>query len=108
MIAVVGVLMIVYVLVGGMKGTAWVQIQGGAVDKRRRRDDGNGAGPVRFELLGNPRLAQAAISTATTKGVASRDVLAPGPQYGGSLTSKINFISLALALVLGTAACRTC
>ena len=30
-------------------------------------------------------------------------MLAPGAQYGGSLTSQINFISLALALVLGTA-----
>ena len=30
-------------------------------------------------------------------------MLAPGAQYGGSTTSKINFISLALALVLGTA-----
>jgi cation/acetate symporter len=35
--------------------------------------------------------------------VAKRDVLAPGAQYGGSLTSQINFISLAIALVLGTA-----
>ena len=52
------------------------------------------------EILGS---AQSAISSATTKGVASRDVLAPGAQYGGSLTSQINFISLALALVLGTA-----
>ena len=30
-------------------------------------------------------------------------MLAPGAQYGASLTSQINFISLALALVLGTA-----
>lgn len=36
--------------------------------------------------------------------MASRDVLAPGAQYGGSTTSKINFLSLGgLALVLGTA-----
>ena len=52
------------------------------------------------EILGS---AQSAVSGATTKGVAKRDVLAPGAQYGGSLTSQINFISLALALVLGTA-----
>jgi cation/acetate symporter len=31
------------------------------------------------------------------------DLLAPGAQYGASPTSQINFISLALALVLGTA-----
>jgi cation/acetate symporter len=30
-------------------------------------------------------------------------VLAPGAQYGANLTSQINFVSLALALVLGTA-----
>src|SRR4029077_16007911 len=36
-------------------------------------------------------------------GVADRNVLAPGAQYGGPLTSQINFISLALALVLGSA-----
>jgi cation/acetate symporter len=47
--------------------------------------------------------AQSAVSHSTTKGVASRDVLAPGAQYGGSTTSKINFLSLGLALVLGTA-----
>ena len=35
--------------------------------------------------------------------MAKRDVLAPGAQYGGSFTSQINFVSLALALVLGTA-----
>jgi cation/acetate symporter len=103
-IAVVGVLMIVYVLVGGMKGTTWVQIIKAVLLIL-------GAGLMtimvlaRFgvnlsDLLGS---AQEAISRSTTKGVSSRDVLAPGAQYGGSLTSRINFISLALALVLGTA-----
>ncbi len=32
----------------------------------------------------------------------------PMKQYGKTTTSKIDFISLSLALVLGTAACRTC
>lgn len=103
-IAVVGVLMIIYVLVGGMKGTTWVQIikavlliTGAALM--------TGMVLVKFglnfsEILGS---AQAAVTSATTDGVANRDVLAPGAQYGGSLTSQINFISLALALVLGTA-----
>jgi cation/acetate symporter len=103
-IAVVGVLMIIYVLVGGMKGTTWVQIikavlliTGAALM--------TGMVLVKFglnfsEILGS---AQAAVTNATTDGVANRDVLAPGAQYGGSLTSQINFISLALALVLGTA-----
>ncbi|KRD19871.1 acetate permease [Mycobacterium sp. Root265] len=103
-IAVVGLLMIVYVLVGGMKGTTWVQII-----KAVLLIVGAGFMTVlvlaKFgmnfsEILGS---AQTAISGATTEGVAKRDVLAPGAQYGGSLTSQINFISLALALVLGTA-----
>ncbi|RUP29971.1 MAG: cation acetate symporter [Mycolicibacterium sp.] len=103
-IAVVGVLMIVYVLVGGMKGTTWVQIIKAVLLI-------TGAALMTVMVLGKFGFnfsdilgsAQSAISHATTKGVAGRDVLAPGAQYGGSLTSKINFVSLALALVLGTA-----
>ncbi|MDH6197633.1 cation/acetate symporter [Mycobacterium frederiksbergense] len=103
-IAVVGILMIVYVLVGGMKGTTWVQIikavlliAGAALMTVMVLSK---FGLNFSEILGS---AQSAISGSTTKGVSSRDVLAPGAQYGGSLTSQINFISLALALVLGTA-----
>ncbi|MED5816160.1 cation acetate symporter [Mycolicibacterium sp. 050232] len=103
-IAVVGLLMIVYVLVGGMKGTTWVQIikavlliAGAALMTVMVLSK---FGLNFSEILGS---AQSAISEATTKGVSGRDVLAPGAQYGGSLTSQINFISLALALVLGTA-----
>ena len=103
-IAVVGVLMIVYVLVGGMKGTTWVQIIkavlliGGAAIMTAMVLAKFG---FNFsDILGS---AQDAVHKATTKGVAARDVLAPGAQYGGTTTSKINFISLALALVLGTA-----
>lgn len=103
-IAVVGLVMIVYVLVGGMKGTTWVQII-----KAVLLIIGAGLMTVlvltKFELNFSDILgsAQKAITESTTKGVASRDVLAPGAQYGGSLTSQVNFISLALALVLGTA-----
>ena len=103
-IGVVGLLMIVYVLVGGMKGTTWVQIIKAVLLI-------TGAGLMTIivlakfglnfsEILGS---AQSAISSATTEGVAKRDVLAPGAQYGASLTSQLNFVSLALALVLGTA-----
>lgn len=103
-IAVVGILMIVYVLVGGMKGTTWVQIIKAVLLI-------TGAALMTVMVLAKFGLnfseilgaAQSAISDATTKGVASRDVLAPGAQYGGSTESKINFLSLGLALVLGTA-----
>ena len=103
-IAVVGVLMMVYVLIGGMAGTTWVQII-----KAVLLITGAGVMTVlvlaKFgfnfsELLGS---AQAMVSQAGTAGVAERDVLAPGAQYGASLTSRINLISLGLALVLGTA-----
>ena len=103
-IAVVGVLMIVYVLIGGMKGTTWVQII-----KAVLLIGGAGVMTVlvlaKFgfnfsEMLG---AAQSTISGSTDAKVAGRDVLAPGAQYGVSLTTQLNFISLALALVLGTA-----
>ncbi len=103
-IAVVGLLMIVYVLVGGMKGTTWVQIikavlliAGAAFMTLLvlAKFGGNFS-----EMLGS---AQEMVRDATAVGVAERDVLAPGAQYGGSTTSKINLLSLGLALVLGTA-----
>ncbi|GAB2685948.1 solute symporter family protein [Nocardia thraciensis] len=103
-IAVVGVLMIVYVLVGGMKGTTWVQIIkavlliAGAALMTAMVFTKFG-----FDFSGILRSAQDAVSGSSNKAVASRDVLAPGAQYGGSATSQLNFVSLGMALVLGTA-----
>ncbi|WP_280398414.1 solute symporter family protein [Nocardia carnea] len=103
-IAVVGVLMIVYVLVGGMKGTTWVQIikavlliAGAAVMTVMV------LAKFGFDLSDILGGAQSAIAGSTDPKVAARDVLAPGAQYGGSEMSKLNFLSLGLALVLGTA-----
>ncbi|WDG17165.1 MULTISPECIES: solute symporter family protein [unclassified Microbacterium] len=93
-VAVVGVLMIVYVLIGGMKGTTWVQIVkaflliGGAVVMTVWVLAING-----FSLN---TLLEGAVA-ASPKGDA---VLGPGLQYG---KNPWDFISLALALVLGTA-----
>ncbi|MEV6562404.1 cation acetate symporter [Nocardia sp. NPDC051756] len=103
-IAVVGVLMIVYVLVGGMKGTTWVQII-----KAVLLIVGAALMTVMVfakfgfnlsDILGS---AQEHVTGSKAKGVAARDVLAPGAQYGANATSKLNFLSLGLALVLGTA-----
>ena len=103
-IAIVGVLMIIYVLIGGMTGTTWVQII-----KAVLLIAGAGFMTVlvlaKFglnisEILGR---AQEMVHESTTKGVSARDVLAPGAQYGISTTSKINLLSLGIALVLGTA-----
>ncbi|MBW0274267.1 cation acetate symporter [Nocardia sp. MH4] len=103
-IAIVGVLMIVYVLVGGMKGTTWVQIIKAVLLIA-------GAALMTVMVLAKFGFnfsdilgaAQESVSESTNKAVAARDVLAPGAQYGGSDTSKLNFLSLGLALVLGTA-----
>ena len=92
-IAVVGAVMIVYVLVGGMKGTTYVQIikavllllAAGVLTTWV-------LGYVGFDLSG--LLGQAA--AASDKG---ERVLAPGLQY----LNPLDFVSLALALVLGTA-----
>ncbi|OZD71401.1 cation acetate symporter [Rhodococcus sp. 05-340-1] len=103
-IAIVGVLMIAYVLIGGMKGTTWVQIIkavlliAGAAFMTVLVLAKFG---LNFsELLGS---AQAMVAGSANEAVAARDVIEPGAQYGGSVTSKINFLSLGIALVLGTA-----
>ena len=103
-IAVVGVLMIVYVLIGGMTGTTWVQIIKAVLLI-------TGAGVMTILVLAKFGLnfsdilgsAQEMVTKATTKGVSGRDVLAPGAKYGTSTTSKIDLLSLGIALVLGTA-----
>lgn len=103
-IAIVGVLMILYVLIGGMTGTTWVQIIKAVLLI-------TGAAVMTFmvllhfhfnvsELLGS---AQDMVHKATTKGVSSRDVLAPGAKYGATTLSKVDLLSLGIALVLGTA-----
>ncbi|MBD8505767.1 cation acetate symporter [Hoyosella sp. G463] len=100
-IAVVGALMIVYVLVGGMKGTTWVQIIKAILLI-------TGAGIMSalvlwkfgFNISGLLGSAQETVNSSVEGG---RDVLAPGAQFGGTEISKLNMLSLALALVLGTA-----
>jgi cation/acetate symporter len=96
-IAVVGILMITYVLVGGMKGTTWVQIIKAVLLIL-------GAALMTFWVLGKAGLNLSALlgdaAAASPKGGA---ILDPGLRYGLTGTTKIDFISLGLALVLGTA-----
>jgi cation/acetate symporter len=95
-VAVVGVLMITYVLIGGMKGTTWVQIIkaflliGGAAAMTFWVLAING-----FSLSG---VLEAAVAASTTDPASS--ILVPGLQYGHN---PLDFISLSIALVLGTA-----
>ncbi|ATY10125.1 cation acetate symporter [Amycolatopsis sp. AA4] len=97
-IAVVGVIMIAYVLIGGMKGTTWVQIIKAALLIV-------GALAMTLWVLGKygfnfSSLLQGAVDKA---GKAGEALLGPGKQYGKDGTTKLDFFSLGIALVLGTA-----
>ncbi|RYY47223.1 MAG: cation acetate symporter [Actinomycetales bacterium] len=96
-IAGVGVLMIVYVVFGGMKGTTWVQIVKAVLLM---------FGTILISALVlakfNFNLSDLLGQAADNSGQGSA-FLEPGLKYGVSLTSKIDFVSLGIALVLGTA-----
>ncbi|MCC9146234.1 MULTISPECIES: cation acetate symporter [unclassified Arthrobacter] len=96
-ISVVGALMIIYVLVGGMKGTTWVQII-----KAFLLITGAAVMTVWVLALHGFNLSELLGAAVETTGNAA--ILDPGLQYGKSETSKLDFVSLGLALVLGTAA----
>ena len=93
-VTVVGALMIVYVLVGGMKGTTWVQIV-----KAFLLILGALAMTIWVLALNGFNLSTL-LESAVAVSASGADILAPGLKYG---TNPLDFISLALALVLGTA-----
>ncbi|WP_410652203.1 cation acetate symporter [Amycolatopsis sp. cmx-4-54] len=97
-IVIVGIIMIAYVLIGGMKGTTWVQIIKAALLI---------AGALAMTLwvlamygFNLSALLQGAVDRAGSAGEA---LLGPGNQYGKTGTTKLDFLSLGIALVLGTA-----
>jgi cation/acetate symporter len=96
-IAGVGLLMIFYVVVGGMKGTTWVQIIKAVLLM---------SGTILITVLVlakfNFNLSDLLGKAADNSGKGSA-FLEPGLKYGVTTTSKIDFVSLGLALVLGTA-----
>ncbi|ONF67833.1 solute symporter family protein [Amycolatopsis keratiniphila] len=97
-IVIVGIIMIAYVLIGGMKGTTWVQIIKAALLIV-------GALAMTLWVLGMygfnlSALLQGAVDKA---GKAGEALLGPGNQYGKTGTTKLDFLSLGIALVLGTA-----
>ncbi len=99
-VILVGALMIIYVLVGGMRGTTYVQIIKASLLIA-------GALVMTVWVLGKygfnlSSLLGGAEETAQAQ-AAPVDVLAPGAQYGATATSQLDFVSLGLALVLGTA-----
>ncbi len=96
-VTIVGALMIFYVLVGGMRGTTYVQIIKASLLII-------GAFVMTVWVLGKYGFnLSALLGGAQENAVEGRNVLAPGAQYGATGTSKLDFVSLGLALVLGTA-----
>ena len=92
-IVLVGALMVTYVLVGGMKGTTWVQMIKAVLLV-------GGAAVMAFMvLMGSGFNLSALMGTAAD--AASNDLLAPMQQYGASIWTKLSFLSLSLALVAG-------
>ncbi|ANI91661.1 putative symporter YwcA [Dietzia timorensis] len=94
-VAIVGVLMILYVLIGGMKGTTYVQmikavlLVGGVLVMCLL---------VLVAVRGNfSELLSAAINRS------GEPLTDPGLKYGATETTKLDFLSLGIALVFGTA-----
>ena len=96
-IAVVGGVMIAYVLIGGMKGTTWVQIIKAILLIA-------GTAVITVWVLAKYGFNLSSLfQAAADNSPQGEALLAPGLRYGASLTTQIDFISLSLALVLGTA-----
>ncbi|MBK7721073.1 MAG: cation acetate symporter [Austwickia sp.] len=105
-IAVVGAVMIGYVLIGGMKGTTWVQMIKAVLlitatlvmtvwVLAKFGFNLNGLFDRAVDVAKNS-------SSEATRATADR-LLSPGLKYGKTDLAKIDFISLSMALVLGTA-----
>ncbi|MEW1698949.1 cation acetate symporter [Streptomyces sp. NPDC091278] len=93
----VGALMVIYVSLGGMRATTWIQIVKAVLLM---------AGTIALTVLVLLRFhgdVNQLLSTAAERSGHGIDFLAPGLRYGGDWTARLDFISLGLALVLGTA-----
>ncbi|WP_016699269.1 solute symporter family protein [Actinoalloteichus spitiensis] len=95
-IAVVGALMILYVLIGGMRGTTWVQIIKAVLLIA-------GAGVMTLWVLAMYGMNLSSLLGAAVDASGTEEILNPGLQYGMSELTRLDFLSLAIALVLGTA-----
>ena len=96
-ITVVGGLMILYVLIGGMKGTTWVQIiKAGLLIA--------GAAVMTVWVLAINGFSFSTLLDNAVATAGNPAILDPGLKYGVSEIAKLDFLSLGLALVLGTAA----
>jgi cation/acetate symporter len=96
-IVAIGFLMVFYVTVGGMKGTTWVQIV-----KAFLLMAGSALIVVLVLIKFNFNISDL-LGTASSNTGKGGAFLEPGLRYGVSETSKMDFLSLGIALVLGTA-----
>lgn len=93
----VGALMVIYVTLGGMRATTWIQIVKAVLLM---------TGSILLTVLVLVRFHgdfNQLLNSAAHRSGHGMKFLAPGLKYGGDWTSRIDFISLGLALVLGTA-----
>ena len=96
-VAIVGVLMIIYVLVGGMKGTTYVQMIKAVLLV---------GGSIIIALLTFWFIKggfNAVLETAIANHPKGEAIVNPGLKYGKNELTKLDFISLGAALVFGTA-----
>ncbi|MFE7778787.1 cation acetate symporter [Streptomyces sp. NPDC057445] len=93
----VGALMVIYVSFGGMRATTWIQIVKAVLLM---------AGAITLTVLVLARFHgdfNQLLNSAAEQSGHGKDFLSPGLRYGGDWTARLDFISLGLALVLGTA-----
>lgn len=93
----VGALMVIYVSLGGMRATTWIQIVKAVLLL---------GGTVTLTVLVLLRFhgdVDQLLRTAAERSGHGKAFLAPGLRYGGGWSARLDFISLGLALVLGTA-----
>ena len=106
-VGIVGVIMIIYVLVGGMKGTTYVQmikavllITGVLIMSVLAFIMAKGGLTAVFNQAIDTHSAS---SYLAEKGYQAEEIMKPGLKYGATTTTKLDFVSLGLSLVLGTA-----
>ncbi|MER5378925.1 cation acetate symporter [Streptomyces sp. NPDC002688] len=93
----VGALMVIYVSMGGMRATTWIQIVKAVLLL---------SGAVVLTVMVLMRFhgdVNELLRSAAGRSGHGKAFLAPGLRYGGDWTSRFDFMSLGLALVLGTA-----
>ena len=106
-VAIVGVVMIAYVLIGGMKGTTYVQmikavLLVGGVSIMTVLVFIAAKGGI-SELFNQAVATHGSSNYLAEKGYEASQILEPGLKYGKSELTKLDFVSLAISLVLGTA-----